>query len=198
MLDLDLDLDMDLDLDLDLCTPPEAVLHTVLSETAMGRTCLLCMGTNHLPARGRGKVRPCNCVLRRVFHACLNLHSRYSSKPPARPQLQHLECGGCVYGYPGLEYSADFLSVAGSVLPGGSLKRRVFELHHLGRLGWRLAVPRLGVARHQFFRAVYVVELVVGRACLGAGLLHVSDYWGHLIGQVHTPKRTRARASGRL
>ena len=119
------------------------------------------------------------------------------------PQIERLREGGLSVGWRELEYRADLIAVARRTLVGRFshwvAARRfddwdVFKKYHLQKRKWFECVPRSEKGR--FFRAVYRVEMLVGRACRQVrpyALYPIRDYFaGQLLDTMPAESTQRA------
>ncbi len=134
------------------------------SALVLARTkCAYCEGNGYLK-RFKGR-RPCNCVLRAIFRACLRRYREcayggatgtisWEFSPP-------LTCGRA-YSRPWEEYMADFCLIARRMLDDGD-----YQLIHVyfvedGRP--EVCGERMKLDHGNFFHAVYRIEQILGRA----------------------------------
>jgi len=87
--------------------------------------------------------RPCPCVLRTIFHACL---TRYRHAQARKEE----------------EYCADFVLLAKRILDPWHF--RLFRIHFLGGRPWSRCIGPLRTNRGFFFHCVYRVQEILGRA----------------------------------
>jgi hypothetical protein len=127
------------------------------------------------------RVRPCNCVLRRIFRICLNKYlSIADNQHTVRTGAAWMQLGSCplgagqvtsrkssnrqrrnVWSRPHEEFLADVEILARRTLNPREL--RLFQMYHLAALDWKATAPRLGFNRGEFFHAVYRTEQKLGR-----------------------------------
>lgn len=126
--------------------------------------CTHCHGSGLRLGR-KGALAPCNCVLRAIFRAC------YSRFVRCVTQEKHLSKIGLephagrqrpsTWGRKDEEYIADFCLVARRGLD--DFEYKLFRYHFLLGADWKLCCRRLGIARGNFFHAVYRIEQKLGR-----------------------------------
>jgi hypothetical protein len=84
------------------------------------------------------------------------------------------------FSRPREEYTADFFLVSARALRAYSELFRVFRLHHLAGLDWRVCCELLGVGRGKFYHLVYEIEGRIGRVLAELepySLYPVSEYF---------------------
>ena len=112
--------------------------------------CTLCAGRGMMCPRARPS-RPCTCVLRAIFRACLERYRNFHARPAE----------GMRWGWKHLDYCADFELAARRELD--ALDYQVFRLHFLEACEWGPCARRLKLSKGNFFHAVYRVEERLGR-----------------------------------
>jgi hypothetical protein len=126
--------------------------------------CTQCLGSGLRLAR-RGRLVPCNCVLRSIFRICYNrfLHCVTQDRDLSRVSLEphRGRQRPLSWGRKDEEYIADFILVSRRALT--ELENRLFRYHFLLGADWKLCSRRLGVERGNFFHSVYRIEQKLGR-----------------------------------
>lgn len=128
--------------------------------------CVKCHGTGLRPGAHRDGKAPCNCVLRKIFRACLGRFYFCASNEPYRSKVTLMPCQGhdvnCTWTRTSEDYMADFYLVAKRFLEEAEF--RIFRFHFLLGANWKVCCRRLKIDRGTFFHAVYRIEQKLGRA----------------------------------
>ena len=130
-------------------------------------SCLQCMGVGLIRGLGRGKMVPCNCVLRNIFRAC---YSRFRKCADQAKHMTHVRLemighganSSQTYGRKSEEYCADFTLVAKRTLTEDEY--RLFKFHFLLGADYVLCCRQLKMEKGVFFHAVYRIQQKLGRA----------------------------------
>jgi len=128
--------------------------------------CSRCHGLGMLTPWPRAS-RPCPCVLRRIFHACLTRyrHAQARDKYISRITLDLLpgprHSHSLTVSRHEEEYSADFYLLAKRTLDPWHF--RLFRLHFLAGRPWSQCLQRLHTSRGNFFHGVYRIQEILGR-----------------------------------
>lgn len=150
--------------------------------------CVRCEGKGLRISR-QAKLEPCRCVLRAVFRAC---YAKYRYVQEIDPQCSQVTVDRInargrnngakqTFGRRHEEFSADFCLVSRRTLEGEDLLWRIFELHMLGRRGWRECTRVLGIDKGSFFHGVYRVQERLGkvfRELQPYSLFPLDEYFG--------------------
>ena len=126
--------------------------------------CTHCHGSGLRLGR-KGALAPCNCVLRAIFRACYSrfvrcvTQEKHLSKIGLEPHAGRQRPSS--WGRKDEEYIADFSLVARRALD--DFEYKLFRYHFLLGADWKLCSRRLGIARGNFFHAVYRIEQKLGR-----------------------------------
>lgn len=128
-------------------------------------SCAHCHGVG-MRHGNEGSTEPCNCVLRKVFTACLRKFRACAEKSNRVPtvRIEHMARGNenrHTWGMKAEEYMADFYLVTRRALSDSEF--RLFKFHFLLGASWRLCSKRLGMDRGTFFHEVYRIEQKLGR-----------------------------------
>jgi hypothetical protein len=127
-------------------------------------TCAQCHGVGLRLGR-KGKMCPCNCVLRGIFRACYARfrHCATKEKYMTRISLDFIPGRerSFSYGRKDEEYMADFILVSRRTLT--EFEYKVFKFHFLLGADWKLCCRRMAIDRGTFFHAVYRIEQELGR-----------------------------------
>lgn len=166
--------------------PLPTSVHAVARACAAAQ-CEYCYGAG--AALGRRTLAICKCVFRSAFDQALQRYRQNEWKvatglSPMARHYQRCHIGEAMsviprmprsWSYPTIEYLADFIAIARRALqpasaadtPSARLYNRhwrIFKLHFMQGLDWKLCTRRLGIARGEFFHAVYRVKEICGRA----------------------------------
>jgi hypothetical protein len=128
-------------------------------------SCTTCRGVG-ICVNARGKMRPCNCVLRTIFRVCykrfVHEHTREKMLAGTRSDLSRIN-GAHSYNFcrPSEEFIADFYLVSKRTL--SAEEWALFKYHFLLGADWKACCKRLKLDRGEFFHAVYRIEQKLGR-----------------------------------
>jgi hypothetical protein len=125
--------------------------------------CRTCMGSGLKLAR-RGKLGPCNCVLRAIFRCCYNRYVKCSTQEKYMSTVSleaHRGRKRHVWGRKDEEYIADFVLVSRRHLT--DQEYACFRMHLLSGFDWKVCAAKLGLNRGNFFHSVYRIEQKLGR-----------------------------------
>lgn len=131
-----------------------------------GQRCTTCRGTGMRPSWGR-QTRPCACVYRRVFRACVREYDK-CCMGATKWQVEYrgwLDSDGRTtshYGLPREEYICDFELVAKRALT--PRQHAIFRLHVLRGVEAKLCWERLRMSRGTFFHDLYRMAETLGWA----------------------------------
>ena len=150
-------------------------------------SCTACHGLGLITGK-RGKVNPCNCVLRAIFRACYRQFQKSVTKEKhmSRVTLSHSPGGRerrFSWGRKDEEYIADFTLMAQRHLD--AFEYKIFRYHFLLGADWKLCCRKLRMDRGNFFHAVYRVMHKLGRAFRETepyGLHPVDEYFATTMG----------------
>lgn len=110
-------------------------------------------------------MRPCNCVFRAIFRACLTRFSEciVREKYISRVTLDSMtgKDSSGAWGRKHEEFVADFCLVSRRTLD--DLEYKIFRYHFLLGAGWKLCCRKLKMERGNFFHAVYRIEQKLGK-----------------------------------
>ena len=142
-----------------------------------------------------GSDEPCNCVLRKVFTACLRKFRDCAQQANRLPavRVEHVSGGRDsrhTWGMKSEEYMADFYLVTRRNLDASEF--RLFRFHFLLGADWKLCSRRLGMDRGQFFHAVYRLEQKLGRIFSELqpyALFPLDEYFGGAVHAYRDPDR---------
>lgn len=127
-------------------------------------TCTQCHGLGLRPGR-KGRMNPCNCVLRAIFRACFSRfrHCATKEKYMSRISLEFIPGRerNFSWGRKDEEYMADFILLGRRTL--SEFDYKIFRFHFLLGADWKLCCRRMGIDRGTFFHAVYRVQQELGR-----------------------------------
>lgn len=138
-------------------------------------TCSACRGSG-LRVSNRG-VNPCTCVTRAIFRHCFSKWKNLITQERSLSQVglaamkEKQDARGCegrlqrksfTWGRKAEEFIADFELVSKRTLTDAT-ERRIFELHFLRGLDWKVCTRLTGIDRGNFFHAVYRIEQRLGR-----------------------------------
>ena len=127
-------------------------------------TCKYCEG------HGTRKVykstqRPCNCVYRAIFRACLNRFRDCADTGTAFGTVSWEFCPGNrgkrIYSRKQEEYMADFCIVSRRTLDDADHK--LFRFYFLLGADWQLCARQLKMDQGNFFHAIYRIERTLGK-----------------------------------
>jgi len=172
------------------------------SALGMARTsCARCHGYGTRPDHRREIV--CGCTLRSIFRACLARYFELDSRHDSAPTIcWEFHARGAdnrrCYGRKREEYLADFYLIARRTLALADW--RLFGLHFLQGLGWKLCCRALRLSRGNFFHAVYRIEEALGRAYAETapyGLWPLDEYFGSHSETTHAPVPARLSDAAR-
>ena len=128
-------------------------------------TCKYCEGNGTRKVYKATK-RPCNCVFRAIFRACLARFRDCADTGTAFGtvswEFSPGPGGRRVYSRKQEEYMADFCLVSRRVLDEDD--HRLFRFYFLLGADWQLCARRLRMDRGNFFHAIYRIERTLGRA----------------------------------
>jgi len=128
--------------------------------------CSRCHGLGMLTPWPRAS-RPCPCVLRRIFHACLTRyrHCQAKDRYMSRITLDFIpgprRSFSLTLSRKDEEYCADFFLLAKRTLDPWHFL--LFKFHFLRGLPWFQCVQRLHTSRGNFFHAIYRIQEILGR-----------------------------------
>lgn len=130
-------------------------------------TCKYCAGSGmRIVYKGTSPNRPCNCVFRSIFRACLARFRDCDYSGAHFGTVSWAFCGGPggrrVYSRKQEEYLADFCLVSRRVLDEADY--RIFSMYFLAGADWQLVAKRSRMDRGNFFHAIYRIERTLGRA----------------------------------
>ncbi len=164
-------------------------------------TCTQCHGVGLRIGR-KGRMSPCNCVLRAIFRACYARfrHCATKEKHMSRISLEFVPGRErkTSWGRKDEEYMADFILVSRRTL--SEFDFQVFKFHFLLGADWKLCCRRLGVERGTFFHAVYRIQQELGRVFRELepySLFPLDDYFHGPI-RVVTPKPVQSSRLSRI
>ena len=127
-------------------------------------SCSFCEGEG-LRENLRGKLVPCNCVLRAVFRACYARFRHCVNKEKFMSKTSLVSCKGKdqlrTYARLVEEYIADFYLVSRRNLEPFDFE--VFRNHFLLGADWRLCIRQMKCERGDFFHSVYRIQRKLGR-----------------------------------
>jgi len=154
--------------------------------------CAYCYGLGLLLGR-KGRMSPCNCVLRSIFRACYARFRRcvLKEKHLSRVTL-HMLTGNHnkrTWGRKDEEYIADFTLMAKRHLD--EAEYQIFKFHFLLGADWKLCCRRLKMDRGIFFHAVYRIQQKLGRAFRETkpyGLFPLDEYFNTLSRRETQPR----------
>ncbi len=138
---------------------------------------------------GRWGLDPCGCVARAIFRACLSHWRRIQTR--AR-RISNTFDGPGTWSRPREEYCADFELVSRRHL--SDFEWRLFRLHFLAGLDYRVCAVKLGIDHGRFFHSVYRIERRLGRVFRELRpypLFPVDEYYRREIGPVALSVDTR-------
>jgi hypothetical protein len=160
-------------------------------------SCTQCQGTG-LHLGRKGKMTPCNCVLRAIFRACYARfrHCATKEKYMSRISLEFIPGRerNFSWGRKDEEYMADFILVSRRTLT--EFEYRVFRFHFLLGADWKLCCRRLNIDRGTFFHAVYRIQQNLGRVFRELepyGLFPLDEYFRTTV---HAGPIAPARSAG--
>ena len=126
--------------------------------------CTACHGLGLLIGK-RGKINPCNCVLRAIFRACYKRFRRCVTKEKHMTRVtMNLTRGRerhFTWGRKDEEYIADFILVTRRTL--NEQEYKLFNLHYLLGADWKLCCRKLKTSRGNCFHAIYRIQNKLGR-----------------------------------
>ena len=136
------------------------------SETLVlaSNSCSYCRGLG-MKGMLRGEDKPCECVFRSIFRACLRRFVLCATKEKNLSNVTYERHGaagrGGSWGRKDEEYIADFLASAERTLE--PLEQKVFRFYFLLGADWKLCARKLNMDRGTFFHAVYRIEKKLGK-----------------------------------
>lgn len=157
--------------------------------------CSYCFG------RGMRGKRNCECVMRRIFRACL-AHYRYihsfqdSISSCVATISRHGGATKLYYSRKSEEFCADFCVIAKRALT--PKQWRIFQMRYLDGGDWKHCCQALGMDRGNYFHAVYRIEVTLGRAYSRTepyALYPIDEYMASQRGCDLTPKPQAIRKS---
>lgn len=163
--------------------------------------CTQCHGVGLRLGR-RGRMSPCNCVLRAIFRACYARfrHCATKEKYMSRISLEFIPGRERTssWGRKDEEYMADFILVSRRTL--SDFDFQIFKFHFLLGADWKLCCRRMKIERGDFFHAVYRVQQELGRVFreLEPYSLFPLDEYFHGSIQAATPKPVQSALSSRV
>ena len=126
--------------------------------------CAKCLGWG-LRSRHSETGKPCGCVLRSIFRACLNKFRECVEMEPsvtrAKLEWSFGSSRKTAWSRKEAEYMADFLLIAKRTLTED--EHRIFRYHFLLGADWKLCCLKLKIDRGAFFHAVYRIMQKLGR-----------------------------------
>ncbi len=129
-------------------------------------SCVFCRGLGLRKTEKLGEERPCGCVLRSIFKACLHRYRHcIETAGKVRPVLYEFSGaprGGRFYGRKYEEFVADFISISRRTLDEAQFA--VLTLHFIQGEDWKSCSAKLGLSKGNFFHAVYAIQEKLGRA----------------------------------
>ena len=142
-----------------------------------------------------GSSEPCNCVLRKVFNACLRKFRDCASQSAhiSAVRIENVAKGQDyrqAWGMKSEEYMADFYLVTRRIL--SEFEFKLFRFHFLLGAGWKLCCRRLGMDRGSFFHEVYRIEQKLGRhfsELRPYALFPLDEYFGGAVHAWRDPGR---------
>jgi hypothetical protein len=156
-------------------------------------SCTHCHGLGLRLGR-KGRMNPCNCVLRAIFRACYTRfrHCANKEKYLSRISLDFIpgRDRSFSWGRKDEEYMADFILVSRRILD--EFHYRLFRFHFLLGADWKLCCRRLNIDRGNFFHAIYRIEQDLGlifRELEPYGLFPLDEYF-HGAGRVAAASET--------
>jgi hypothetical protein len=128
--------------------------------------CTHCQGIG-LRHGDMGSLKPCNCVLRKIFVSCYQRFRNcvINSGKISVARLEHVTGGResrQAWGMKSEEYMADFYLVTRRALD--DFEWQLFRFHFLLGADWKLCCRRLNLDRGRFFHAIYRIEQKLGKA----------------------------------
>jgi hypothetical protein len=179
------------------------------------QSCSLCFGLGSVSTRGKGKTRPCSCVWRGVFRACLARFHRAFEYGGHCQRVGPLDAGSKARHKPSLrmreeDFLADFVLLAKRALRDNPLGWKLFRFHVLLGADWKLCARKLGIDRGTFFHELYRVQEATGKVFAETqpyALYPTDEYFGGTVRaarpltesegtlSTHSPDRTRDQAT---
>lgn len=112
-----------------------------------------------------GQLRPCNCVWRGAFRACLLRYRACLSDPDRYATREVTHDGTTVCGFRRAEYVADFeICGARALAAAEPAFLAIFRLHYVAGAEWEQCTRMLPIDKGTFYHFAYRVEEILGRA----------------------------------
>jgi hypothetical protein len=148
--------------------------------------CVFCRGLGLRYTDKLGVARPCSCVFRAIFRACLNRYQRCQSSAERIKPVTHEYFGATQglrsYGRRNEEYIADFEAISRRILDAEEME--VLRLYFFQSKDWKFCAEKLNSNRGNIFHMVYCIEEKLGRAFRETepyGLFPVDEYFSGAI-----------------
>lgn len=145
-------------------------------------SCVFCRGLGLRYTEKLGDARPCSCVFRSIFRACLERY-QISQSNAERIKPVSLEYfsgtrGFRSYGRRNEEFIADFEAISRRTLDAE--EQELLRLYFLQGLNWKTCAVRMNSNRGAIFHMVYCIEEKLGRAFRETepyGLFPIDEYF---------------------
>lgn len=129
-------------------------------------TCVFCRGLGLRHTEKLGEARPCGCVFRRIFRACLERYQTCASNAQRIKPVTHEYFSGTrglrSFGRRNEEFIADFEAISRRTLDAEEMD--LLRLYFFQGHGWKTCADRLKSNRGAIFHMVYSIEEKLGRA----------------------------------
>jgi len=129
-------------------------------------SCVFCRGLGIRYTEKLGKARPCPCVFRAIFRACLDRYRACQSASERIKPISYEYKGGPrsarVYGRRNEEFMADFEAISRRTLDAEDFE--LLKLFHFKGLDYNGCAARLNRSRGVIFHSIYDIQQKLGRA----------------------------------
>lgn len=129
-------------------------------------SCVFCRGLGLRTTEKLGEEKPCGCVFRGIFKACLNRYrhciATAGKLKPVTYEYSGAPTGGRFFGRKQEEFIADFELIGRRTLE--PLEIEVLKLHFVQGHDWKVCTGKLDISKGNFFHTVYLVQEKLGRA----------------------------------
>lgn len=129
-------------------------------------TCVFCRGLGLRYTEKMGQARPCGCVFRRIFRACLERYQTCRSNAQRIKPVTHEYYGGTrglrSFGRRNEEFIADFEAISRRTLDAEEMD--LLRLYFFQGHDWKVCADKLKSNRGAIFHMVYSIEEKLGRA----------------------------------
>lgn len=129
-------------------------------------SCVFCRGLGLRYTKKLGEARPCGCVFRAIFRACLERYQTCSSSAQRIKPVTHEYFSGTrgirSYGRRNEEFIADFEAISRRTLDAEELE--LLHLYFFQNKDWKYCADKMNSNRGNIFHMVYTIQEKLGRA----------------------------------